>query len=213
VISRQQRHRWLRDESAAVLIVDDDMEFQTDLIGLFASAGITAVGFASAAEILETRMPHLPSCLILDLHIRGECGLATQRRLVEKGFRSPVIFLTGSPELPAVVDAMKAGARDFLAKPFDPSNLIQVVRSALEGDRERWLADERMRDLRQWAGKLTPREVEVFQCLMRGLLNKQIAFELGLSEITVKIHRSNVKRKLRAKSVVDLVRMGFLLGV
>ncbi|MBB4097971.1 LuxR C-terminal-related transcriptional regulator [Sphingomonas kyeonggiensis] len=209
----KQRCRWLGDESAAVLIVDDDAELQADLICLFASAGITATGFSSAAEILGATLPYLPSCLILDLHLGRACGLATQQRLLEKGFRSPVIFLTGSPELAAVVDAMKAGASDFLAKPFDPSNLIRVVRSALERDRERWLADERMRDLRQRAGKLTPRELDVFQCLMRGLLNKQIAFELGLSEITVKIHRSNVKRKLRAESVVDLVRKGFLLEV
>ncbi|WP_343617108.1 response regulator [Novosphingobium sp.] len=195
-----------------VLIVDDDDDLREALSDLFTSVGLDSLAFPSTAALLAHGLPDRPSCMVLDLRMPGSSGLDLQARLVETGVKLPIIFLTGYADVPTSVRAMKAGAVDFLPKPFREQELLDAVMSALERDRERWAGHHAARQVHVLAKALTPRETDVLKGVKRGLLNKQIAYELGITEITVKMHRSSAGRKLKANSVADLVMKLDILG-
>lgn len=198
---------------AVVLVVDDDPEIRESLRDLFASVGLEALTFGSTQEMLDQGLPDRPSCMVLDLRLPGSGGLELQQRLTAAGAHIPIIFITGHADVPTSVRAMKAGAIDFLPKPFREQELLDAVHQALRHDETRRLAARDLDELRQLASALTPREIEVIQGVGRGLLNKQIAYELGVTEITVKMHRSSAGRKLKARSVADMVRKVEMLGL
>ena len=196
-----------------VVVVDDDADLRDALSNLFQSVGMEVSIFGSAPELLRAKLPEVPSCLVLDIRLPGTSGLDFQGQLGKLGIDLPIVFMTGHGDIPMSVRAMKAGAVDFLAKPFRDQDMLDAVSMAIERDRER-------RTMRQTAGvlraryeELTPREAEVMKYVTKGLLNKQIAGEMDLAEITVKIHRGNMMRKMQAGSVADLVRMAESLGV
>jgi FixJ family two-component response regulator len=187
--------------SEMVYIVDDDASLRDALLGLMRSAGMQAAAFESVAAFLQHARPECASCLVLDVRLRGVSGLDFHAELLRQGETLPVIFMTGHGDIPMSVRAMKAGAVDFLAKPFREQDLLDAVTAALEHDRLR--RNE----------SLTPREREIMGLAARGLMNKQIAGEVGTSEITVKIHRGNAMKKMRARTFADLVRMAESLGL
>jgi len=189
-----------------VLIVDDDVELRETLKDLFASVDLEAMTFASTRELLDAGLPDRPSCLVLDLRLPGSSGLDLQKQLNGMGAQIPIVFLTGHADVSTSVRAMKAGAVDFLPKPFRDQELLDAVNAALEADGQRRATDEDLGELRRLGEQLTPREIEVLRGVKRGLLNKQVAFELGVTEITVKMHRSSAGRKLKVRSVVDMLR-------
>lgn len=195
-----------------VLVVDDDADIRASLTDMFHSVGMDTLVFASTAELLKHAIPDRPSCLILDLRLPGSSGLDLQARLAEDGVNIPIIFITGYADVPTSVRAMKAGALDFLPKPFREQELLDAVAEALRHDRQRRLEDNERNEVRLLAESLTPREMDVLQGVARGLLNKQIAYELGITEITVKMHRSSAGRKLKSVSVADMVRKVELLS-
>ena len=196
-----------------VIVVDDDADVRDALINLFRSVGLETSGFGSAAELLQAKLPDAPSCLVLDIRLPGVSGLDFQGQLAKLGIHLPIVFMTGHGDIPMSVRAMKAGAVDFLAKPFRDQDMLDAVSIAIDRDRERRAARQTMGKLRERYGDLTPRELEVMRYVTQGLLNKQIAGEMRLAEITVKIHRGNVMRKMGAGSLADLVRMAEVLGV
>ena len=196
-----------------VFIVDDDASVREALANLMRSVGLHAQLFASAQEFLKTPQPDSPACLILDVRMPGLGGLDCQRQLTEAGFQIPIIFMTGHGDIPMSVRAMKAGAVDFLTKPFRDQDLLDTVQQAIDRDRLRRAEERDLTDLRDRFIGLTPRERDVMAWVVSGRLNKQIAGELGTSEITVKVHRGHVMRKMQADSVADLVRMAGRLGV
>ncbi|MNS99344.1 Response regulator protein TmoT [compost metagenome] len=169
--------------------------------------------FASAAELLDYAMPDVPSCLVLDVRLRGPSGLDLQTRLAQMGVNIPIIFMTGYGDIAMTVAAMKAGAEDFLAKPIRDQDLLDAVSAALDKDRIRRLGMRQVEALRANYEALTPRETEVMTLAVSGLLNKQIASEIGISEVTVKIHRGQAMRKMRARTFADLVLMAQQLGI
>jgi len=189
-----------------VLVVDDDVELRETLRDLFASVDLETRTFASTRELLDAGLPDCPSCLVLDLRLPGSGGLELQKQLNHMGSQIPIVFLTGHADVSTSVRAMKAGAVDFLPKPFRDQELLDAVTAALQADERRRATDEDLGELRRLAGQLTPREIDVLRGVKRGLLNKQVAFELGVTEITVKMHRSSAGRKLKVKSVVDMLR-------
>lgn len=202
----------MSDRSAAmetpfVAIIDDDPSIRESLVSLLRSVGLTALPFASAQEFLQHRWPDAPGCLVLDVRLPGQSGLEFQRELTGAGIHLPVVFITGHGDIPMSVTAMKAGAVEFLAKPFRDQDLIDAVHTGIERDRDRRRALDALSDLQERFRSLTPREREVMQLVAAGQLNKQIAAELNLSEITVKVHRASVMRKMQAKSLPDLVRI------
>lgn len=198
---------------ALVMIVDDDPLVRDSLGDLFRSVGIEAACYASTRDLIAEGLPDRTSCLVLDVRMPGESGLDFQARLRAQGAAPPIIFITGHADVPMSVRAMRLGAVNFLPKPFRDQELLDAVSEALRDDARRRAADEGMRELRRLAEALTPREIEVLQGVDRGLLNKQIAYELGIAEITVKMHRSSAFRKLKARTVADLIHKARLLDL
>jgi FixJ family two-component response regulator len=202
-----------RHSDAIIAIVDDDPSAREGLETLIRSAGWRVETFVSAQEFLGRPGAEAPSCLILDLQLPGLSGLDLQKRMADVGLEIPIVFLTGHGNIPASVQAMKAGAVEFLTKPFDEQELVQAIQEAIKRDRRTRQQHAEMRELRERYESLTPREQQVMQEVVSGLLNKQIAAELSITEFTVKIHRGHVMRKMRADSLPDLVRMAESLGI
>ena len=196
-----------------VFVIDDDPSLRNALTNLFRSVGLGAETFGSAPEFLQSKLPDVPSCLVLDIRLPGPSGLDFQSTLVQENIHIPIIFMTGHGDIPMTVRALKAGAVDFLTKPFRDQDILDAVSKAIEHDRKRREDHKAMLDLRALFDSLTPREQEVLALVTGGLLNKQIAAEIGLAEITVKIHRGHLMKKMGARSVADLVRMAEILGV
>jgi FixJ family two-component response regulator len=200
-------------EEAIVFIVDDDESMREALHSLFRSVSLRVETFGSAADLLRSKLPEVASCLVLDVRLPGLSGLDFQAELAKANIHIPIIFMTGHGDIPMSVQAMKAGAIDFLTKPFRDQDMLDAVAAALERDRKRRKEEHRIAELRTRFEGLTEREREVMGLVTAGLMNKQIAGELELSEITVKIHRGHVMRKMAARSLADLVRMAEVLGV
>ncbi len=203
----------LQGSDPLIAIVDDDPSAREGLQSLIRSAGWRAETFDSAQKFLARPGGQEPSCLVLDLQMPGLSGLDLQRRMVEVGLEIPIVFLTGHGNIPASVKAMKAGAVEFLTKPFDEEELLQAIQEAVERDRRARQQHAKLRDLRDRYDSLTARERQVMQEVVSGLLNKQIATALNITEFTVKVHRGRVMHKMRAGSLPDLVRMAESLGI
>ena len=196
-----------------VLVVDDDSAMRDALTNLFLSVGLRVEVFGSAPELLRSSLPNVASCLVLDIRLPGVTGLDFQAELAEAGIHIPIIFMTGHGDIPMSVQAMKAGAVDFLTKPFRHHEMLHAVNRALAADRKRRAEQKTISGLRILYESLTAREREVFVLVTAGLVNKRIAAELGVSEITVKVHRTQVTRKMRTRSLADLVRIADALGI
>ena len=199
--------------SAVVHIIDDDASLREALDSLFRSTGLSTRLHESSAAFMDADVVDEPSCIVLDVRLPGMSGLDFQQRLSELGILTPVILMTGHGDIPMSVRAMKAGAVDFLTKPFRDQDMLDAVASALAKDRRRVDGEQQIGQLRRQYDSLTPRERQVMGYVTAGLMNKQIANEVGLSEITVKIHRGQVMRKMAARSVAELVRMADALGL
>ena len=195
-----------------VYVVDDDESLRDALGSLFRSVGLRVEVFSSAADLLRTTFPDVDSCLVLDVRLPGVSGLDFQAQLSRDNNNIPIIFMTGHGDIPMSVRAMKAGAIDFLAKPFRDQDMLDAVNAAIERDRARRQTERSLAGVRALFASLTAREREIMGHVTAGLMNKQIAAEVGLSEITVKIHRGNVMKKMNARSLADLVRMAEILN-
>jgi FixJ family two-component response regulator len=196
-----------------VYVVDDDPSLREALDSLFRSVGLQAKQFGSTAEFLEFKLPDVASCIVLDIRLPGVSGLEFQDQLAKANAQVPIIFMTGHGDIPMSVRAMKAGAVDFLAKPFRDQDMLDAVATGIARDRERRVRERAAFDLKAHFDTLTPREREVMGYVIAGLMNKQIAARVRLSEISVKIHRANMLKKMSAKSVADLVRMAETLNI
>jgi FixJ family two-component response regulator len=196
-----------------VFVIDDDVAMRATLSSLFRSMGLRVELFGSAHEFAQIKMPDLASCLVLDIRLPGVSGLDFQAELAEADIRIPIIFMTGHGDIPMSVKAMKAGAVDFLTKPFRDQDILDAVSRALERDQKRRDSEKAVAERRILFDSLTLREREVMTLVVAGLMNKQVAARLGITEITVKVHRGHMMRKMKARSLVDLVATADLLGI
>ena len=196
-----------------VFVVEDDELVRRALTNLFQSVGLEVELFGSASEMLENKLPDVASCLVLDVRLPGLSGLDFQTELARAKIQIPIIFMTGHGDIPMTVKAMKGGAVDFLTKPFRDQDMLDAVLAAIEQDRKRRESDKKIANFQALLETLTPREREIFSMVSSGLMNKQIAAELGLAEITVKIHRGHIMKKMGAKSLLDLVMKAETLGI
>jgi RNA polymerase sigma factor (sigma-70 family) len=201
------------NEAASVFVVDDDPSVRRAIKRLIGSVGLQAEVFGSTQEFLRSQRPDAPSCLVLDIRLPGISGLDFQRELAVANTFIPIIFITAHGDIPMTVRAMKAGAVEFLTKPFRDQDLLDAIHVALEQDRARRQQEEKIANLRKRLESLTPREREVLPLVVSGLLNKQIAGEIGTSETTVKVHRSQLMRKMGADSLAELVRLAERVGI
>jgi FixJ family two-component response regulator len=202
----------MSEQRPVVFVVDDDKAIREATRSLLASVGLRVETFGTAEEFLRARRPNAPACLVLDVRLPGLSGLDLQRELVSAGRPIPIVFVTGHGDIPTSVQAMKAGAMEFLVKPFRDQQLLDAIQLAIERDRAERANRAELEELRRRSESLTPRERDVMRLVVRGLLNKQIARELDISEITVKVHRGHVMHKMRVESLADLVRMVERLG-
>ncbi|CAD6532666.1 response regulator transcription factor [Paraburkholderia sabiae] len=200
-------------DPSIVYVVDDDDSMRAAVSMLLRSVGLRVEAFASAQEFLSFDKPDMPSCLILDVRLKGQSGLAVQEQIASGDVRVPIIFMTAHGDIAMSVKAMKAGAMDFLAKPFRDQDMLDAVANALARDAERRKSERSVSDLRRMYESLTPREREVMAFVASGLMNKQIAAEMNLSEITVKIHRGQAMKKMESRSLADFVLKAEALGV
>jgi FixJ family two-component response regulator len=200
-------------EQPAIFVVDDDVSAREGIEDLLQSVGLRVMAFSSPLEFLEYERPEVPGCVILDVRLTNTSGLEFQKVLAEAGIDLPVIFVTGHGDIPMSVMAMKLGAIEFLTKPFREQSLLDAVNTGIEKDRQRREELKFVSELRRRFESLTPRERDVFALVVTGRPNKQLAVELGLSEMTVKVHRSQITKKMKATSIVELVRMADRLGI
>ncbi|RXH38059.1 Nodulation protein W [Bradyrhizobium nanningense] len=198
---------------AIVFVVEDDISVRRSLTNLFKQVGLEVIAFGSAREMLQSQIPDVTSCLVLDVRLPGLSGLDFQTELARLNIHIPIIFITGHGDIPMTVRAMKGGAVDFLSKPFRDQELLDAVVAATERDRKRREAQRTVTNLQTLFETLSPREQAVMKLVAAGLMNKQVAAELGLAEITVKIYRGHVMKKMRARSLADLIRMSETLGI
>jgi FixJ family two-component response regulator len=198
---------------AIVLVVEDDASMRRALVNLFQSVGLRVQAFSSASEMLQSKLPDAASCLVLDVRLPGLSGLDFQTELAKANVHTPIIFITGHGDIPMTVRAMKGGAVDFLTKPFRDQDMLDAVMKAIERDRNRREVEKVVAKLNALFETLTSREREILAFVASGLMNKQIAAELGLAEITVKIHRGHIMKKMGARSLADLVRKAATLGI
>ena len=200
-------------EQPVIFVVDDDASSREGIEDLLQSVGLRVMTFRSPQEFLEGARPDAPGCIVLDVRLPGTSGLEFQKMLIDAGIHLPVIFVTGHGDIPMSVMAMKSGAIEFLTKPFREQSLLDAINAGIEKDRQRRDGLKLVMELQQRFQRLTPREREVFALIVTGRPNKQVAAELGLSEMTVKVHRSQVTKKMRATSIVELARIADRLGL
>ena len=203
----------MQESESIVFIIDDDPLYRESTERLVRSVGLRVQSFESAREFLSSRRPNVASCLVLDVRMPGLSGLDLQLELAKVGVQMPIIFVTGHGDIPMSVQAMKAGAVEFLAKPFRDQALLDAINQAIERDRVTRRQRAKSVELRRRYESLGPREREVFECLVSGMLNKQMADKLGTTERTIKFHRGQIIRKMEAKSVAELVRLAYGLGI
>ena len=196
-----------------VFVVDDDASMRRALTNLFESVGLKVEAFGSAPQLLQAKPPEVPSCLVLDIRLPGVSGLELQSDLAKANIHTPIIFITGHADIPMTVRAMKGGAIDFLTKPVRDQDILDAVQAAIERDRKRRDLNKTVSNVKSRFESLSSRERDVLALVTSGLMNKQVAAQLGLAEITVKIYRGQIMRKMGAKSLADLVRMSEALGI
>jgi len=203
----------MSEEQPVVFVIDDDPSVRDALAGLLRSVGLEVLSFGSTQEFLQSKRPDAPGCLVLDVRLPGRSGLDFQRELAESGIQVPIVFITGHGDIPMSVRAIKAGAIEFLTKPFHDQELLDAIQLGIERDRARRRDGLAVAGLRERLDSLTPREREIMALVVTGRMNKQIAADLEVSEITVKVHRGQVMRKMRARPLAELVRMADRLEV